>query len=172
MNTPTPQADALSKIDVALQVVADLCEGRKRWTMNIPARVDEDPDLVIAGALQAAREAISAQRVAETAEPQTDDAARDVLAERQRQITAEGWTPEHDDEHCSGELALAAGCYAISGGNYGKGIVPPIWPWGNDSWKPTYGRRDLVRAGALIIAEIERIDRAAIAASPTKEPTP
>jgi hypothetical protein len=28
-------------------------------------------------------------------------------------------------------------------------------------WKPTNRRRDLVKAGALILAEIERLDRAA-----------
>src|SRR5690606_333611 len=38
-------------------------------------------------------------------------AARDVLAERRRQIEAEGWTPGHDDKHAEG-LACAAACYA------------------------------------------------------------
>ncbi|MCM0757438.1 hypothetical protein M7775_02505, partial [Sporomusa sphaeroides DSM 2875] len=36
-----------------------------------------------------------------------------IAAERQRQISQEGWTPEHDDQHANGELALAAACYAI-----------------------------------------------------------
>ena len=39
-------------------------------------------------------------------------AVLDVAAERRRQIEAEGWTPEHDDEHSAGQLAGAAGCYA------------------------------------------------------------
>lgn len=39
----------------------------------------------------------------------------------------------------------------------------PFWPWQRKWWKPKDPRRDLVRAGALIIAEIERIDRAAVA---------
>ncbi|HGM7247685.1 TPA: hypothetical protein ACKQE9_006505, partial [Pseudomonas aeruginosa] len=34
----------------------------------------------------------------------------DVQAERRRQITAEGWTPEHDDEHADGQMARAAAC--------------------------------------------------------------
>ncbi|MBI7981269.1 hypothetical protein JEY27_31990, partial [Pseudomonas aeruginosa] len=38
--------------------------------------------------------------------------ARDVLAERQRQIRQEGFSPDHDAEHRGGELALAATCYA------------------------------------------------------------
>ncbi|MFF6478997.1 hypothetical protein ACET4O_30975, partial [Pseudomonas aeruginosa] len=32
----------------------------------------------------------------------------DVQEERRRQITAEGWTPEHDDEHSHGQMARAA----------------------------------------------------------------
>jgi hypothetical protein len=39
--------------------------------------------------------------------------AQDVLAERQRQISEEGWTPEHDDQHDGGEMAAAAGTYAL-----------------------------------------------------------
>lgn len=96
-------------------------------------------------------------------------AARDVLAERQRQISVEGWTPEHDDKHDAlGELADAASCYAK--GAYlpeqAKAIACPIfWPWDHSWWKPSTPRRDLVKAGALILAEIERLDRAAIAST-------
>lgn len=93
-------------------------------------------------------------------------AARDVLAERVRQISEEGWTPEHDDEHKEGTLALAACCYAMpvkelcSMHGSGTSVWRVLWPWDHDWWKPKGRRRDLVRAGALIIAEIERIDRA------------
>lgn len=89
-------------------------------------------------------------------------AATDVLAERQRQITAEGWTPGHDDEYEHGELADAAGCYALSSELFDCAGEPPRpWPWPDEWWKPTNRRRDLVKAGALILAEIERIDRTA-----------
>lgn len=90
-------------------------------------------------------------------------AARDVLCERQRQVSVEGYTTDHDDEHKASEMALAAGCYAVSSGSYGAGPdwPLPIWPWALEHWKPTFGRRDLVRAGALILAEVERLDRAA-----------
>jgi len=37
---------------------------------------------------------------------------------------------------------------------------PDVWPWGGFTWKPTTPRRDLVKAAALILAEIERLDRA------------
>lgn len=98
---------------------------------------------------------------------QLTTAARDVLAERQRQVTAEGWTTEHDDSHHTGEIALAAGCYAMYAHHpdyYGTGPrenrVPRMWPWAEKWWKQAPPRRMLVKAGALILAEIERIDRA------------
>lgn len=90
-------------------------------------------------------------------------AARDVLAERSRQRTVEGWTDAHDDwDHRHGELALAAAAYAEHSARFDELKVCPItWPWDSKSWKPKDRRRDLVRAAALIIAEIERLDRAA-----------
>ncbi|MBN0091232.1 hypothetical protein JTL65_31465, partial [Pseudomonas aeruginosa] len=41
----------------------------------------------------------------------------DVQAERRRQITAEGWTPDHDDLYCAAELPRAAAAYILSGAN-------------------------------------------------------
>lgn len=90
-------------------------------------------------------------------------ALADVMTERQRQINAEGWTPEHDDEHENNEMAFAAACYSLYAGNPypGQGYTPPEWPWDAEFWRPSTERRDLVKAGALILAEIERLDRAA-----------
>ena len=89
-------------------------------------------------------------------------AAADVLAERKRQVAAEGWAPGHDDEYEHGELADAAVCYALSSELFDCAGEPPRpWPWPDEWWKPTNRRRDLVKAGALILAEIERLDRAA-----------
>lgn len=92
------------------------------------------------------------------------NAARDVLAERRRQAEAEGWLPSHDDEHEGCELAMAAACYAGNAGGYSWIDGWPgenLWPWSRDHWKPSTARRDLVKAAALILAEIERLDRAA-----------
>ena len=89
-------------------------------------------------------------------------AARDVLSERQRQIEAEGWTLPHDDEHEDGQLAAAAASYAVASANPSAFIAPPaLWPWAGEWWKPSDRRRMLVKAGALVLAEIERLDRAA-----------
>lgn len=90
-------------------------------------------------------------------------AALDVIAERRRQIETEGWTAEHDDQHGEGQLATAAGCYVLYSDVYPlAGDPPPAWPWDDVWWKPKDYRRDLVRAAALIVAEIERLDRAAL----------
>ncbi|WP_254616614.1 hypothetical protein [Burkholderia metallica] len=88
------------------------------------------------------------------------DAARDVLAERARQINQENWTPEWDDQYRDHEMSCAAGCYAMYTLAYPAGDPPPAWPWAADWWKPTTHRRNLVKAGALILASIERLDRA------------
>ena len=85
----------------------------------------------------------------------------DVMRERTRQINEEGWTPAHDDQHAKGELATAAYCYVRWGGRL---FAPAEWPWSNQWWKPTDRRRDLVKAAALIVAEIERLDRAELRA--------
>ncbi|MCS7777270.1 hypothetical protein N0052_17640 [Pseudomonas aeruginosa] len=82
----------------------------------------------------------------------------DVQAERRRQITAEGWTPEHDDLYCAAELPRAAAAYILNGAN---DEAPAIWPFVAKWWKPRDSRSNYVRAGALILAEIERLDRAA-----------
>ncbi|EPV2316507.1 hypothetical protein V4W48_16970 [Pseudomonas aeruginosa] len=95
----------------------------------------------------------------------------DVQAERRRQVTAEGWTPEHDDAHSHGQMARAAACYALAGSsapNDGTAalLVSLAWPWDEQWWKPSTARRDLVKACALALAEIERLDRAGISQSP------
>ncbi|KWI49312.1 hypothetical protein WM06_21510 [Burkholderia cepacia] len=102
--------------------------------------------------------------------PEVTDAVVDVRAERRRQITEKGWTVEHDDEHVCGEIAALAAYYAMPAGvrdwpatdtGYGATLGQAILP---DGWSAKIGddrRRELVKAGALILAEIERLDRAA-----------
>lgn len=91
------------------------------------------------------------------------EATVDVLAERQRQKEVEGWTPEHDDEHNNGQLAVAAACYAVENSQRLAAKPPLSWPWDAHWWKPKGNRRNLIKAGALILAEIERLDRADLA---------
>ena len=90
-----------------------------------------------------------------------------IAAERKRQMEVEGWTPEHDDDEHGGEqLAAAASAYLLH--DLGvpvldHGAIPclnrRVWPWGFAWWKPKSYRKNLIRAGALIAAEIDRLDR-------------
>lgn len=108
--------------------------------------------------------------------PRISTAARDVLRERERQVSKEGWTTGHDDTHNRGELAAAAACYAMPESH--REMLPArrvkltyihkytyiperprLWPWSYRRWKPSDRRRNLIKAGALILAEIERLDR-------------
>lgn len=130
-----------------------------QWEVSIPAK-RLDRDVAFKELLQ------EIGRLRSAAPAAGDDlaaAARDVLAERQRQIGAEGWTPEHDDAYADEQLARAAVCYALPQGNYEIPEPPEFWPWDAAWWKPGERRRELIKAGALILAEIERLDRAAIA---------
>lgn len=109
------------------------------------------------------------------------DGATLIAAERRRQIDAEGWSPEHDDGHTLGELAAAGACYALLGTRWrdssalvgGQLIRHILWPWESEWFKPTdypdppwtadvhidKHVRDLVKSGALIAAEIDRLQR-------------
>jgi hypothetical protein len=106
-----------------------------------------------------------------------------IAAERRRQIEEEGWMPGHDDEHTDGEMAQAAVCYAApelvyvqrASANQVRFVDP--WPWwpkwdkrprnGNvvlannpENVSPDERIRQLVMSGALIAAEIDRLQRA------------
>lgn len=101
------------------------------------------------------------QRDSEQPAQALTDAARDVLAERQRQIEQKGWTPEHDDQHREYTLSGAAACYAAHTLAYPEGDPPSFWPFHQSWWKPSEDiRRNWIKAAALLLAEIERHDRA------------
>lgn len=89
-------------------------------------------------------------------------AIESIAVERARQVQKEGWTPDHDDAHDDEELAFAAVCYAQPRSAEQNEPPPMHWPWDESRWKPCPGdrRRELVKAGALIVAEIDRLDRA------------
>lgn len=83
-----------------------------------------------------------------------------LIKERERQLNEEGWTTEHDDTHIGYELSLAAGSY-IAPVFIDDNRIPVQWPWDKEWWKPSPDNKikELVKAGALIIAEIERLQR-------------
>lgn len=93
----------------------------------------------------------------------------DVAHERGRQVAAEGWSPEHDDQHTGYELASAAARYAEHASRPDKTRrdrerrgPTALHASQDEAWfKPKDRRRDLVRAAALLLAEIDRLDRLA-----------
>lgn len=100
-----------------------------------------------------------------------------IAEERKRQVEKEGWTQWHDALHTENEIAIAASIYAmperlrrmrrVPNALTQRGFInlPVNWPWHADWWKPTQHDRirELVKAGALIAAEIDRLN----AVSPT-----
>lgn len=86
-----------------------------------------------------------------------------IAEERQRQIEEEGWNEKHDDYQVEEELAFAAATYATPNGSrvYLHSGKPNTWLWEKEWWKPTPDNRikELVKAGALIAAEIDRLNR-------------
>ena len=82
-----------------------------------------------------------------------------IAAERERQVEVEGWTSGHDKAHRRGQLSDAAACYALAGKRK-DGDPVRYWPWDMHYWKPTPKDRvrELVKAGALIAAEIDRLN--------------
>lgn len=118
------------------------------------------------------------REAAQASAPPSGGAAREkggaamIAAERARQQSEEGWTPEHDDEHDAGELARAAEAYLFRYDDGARATMPGMWParWHSRYWKPSDDPvRNLVKAGALIAAEIDRLLRAAHAEAPREE---
>ena len=94
----------------------------------------------------------------------TSKAIIDVMNERDRQWNEEGFTGEHDDAaNADGQLVQAAEAYLahnnIPENERARVVSWSFWPWDPAWWKPKDRRKDLVRAAALIVAEIERMDR-------------
>lgn len=102
-----------------------------------------------------------------------------IADERRRQVEVENWTAQHDDEHTRGEMAIAAACYAWPAPRPLE--VKKAWPWHREWWKPAVSLstspeearncrvKDLVRAGALIAAEIDRLYRASRSSPPSEK---
>lgn len=90
-----------------------------------------------------------------------------IAAERARQIAEEGFDTGNDAGYVKEELIRAAICYLLvrsrlSGValSLGSTMFQHLWPFGREWWKPKSKREDLIRAGALIAAELDRMDDA------------
>lgn len=94
-----------------------------------------------------------------------------IAEERQRQIDVEGYSKEHDSQHKVSEFISAAGSYTHSAVMHalkeegatndaltnGIPFLKKSFVWGYDAFKPTNCLRDLIKAGALIAAAIDRL---------------
>lgn len=95
-----------------------------------------------------------------------------IHEERARQVGEEGYDAEHDDSHTGGELALAAKTYCDISQCQHSGLTVAVirdlmrighfasWPWPTEPPKLGSRLESLIKAGALIAAEIDRIKRA------------
>lgn len=110
----------------------------------------------------------------------TERVLQDLARERKRTVVVEGFGRAGDDAQPAGRLAMAAASYLVNWNAFmtvvrdqnvltsdemaealTNAIAPPgFWPLDPAWWKPHNDRSDLIRAGALIIAEVERLDRA------------
>jgi len=106
------------------------------------------------------------------AEPMQQSGISLFAEERFRQKVQEGFSAEHDDRHGHGELAMAAQAYIDTArkataaakenpaGDFWKSSPPAAWPWHWEDWKPSSDPlRNLVKAGALLAAEVDRLLR-------------
>lgn len=149
--------------DIARQKLTEEMGSEGRLTGDFPGAYDQMIQIARA-ALAEAPYGEPGGSLAEVINAWGSQGLRDIANERRRQIEVEGWTPAHDDAHSTGELARAAACYADPIYE-GRDRAPAKWPWADEWWKPKNRRQDLVRAGALINAEIDRLDRAALGPS-------
>jgi hypothetical protein len=92
----------------------------------------------------------------------------DVFAERKKQ-RGKGFTEQHDDKHKKFQLTEAAIAYCLATVNaqnfqgfkvnLGAAVPTAVWPWKLTEWNPKDTKQNLLRAAALIVAELERIKR-------------
>ena len=101
-----------------------------------------------------------------------------IAEERQRQIEVEGYDAQHDSHHSPCKLIQAADTYLesaeltlqskeFSPSNswhqtnlpFYRNEIKRNWPWEQESFKPTTDIRDLIKAGALIAAAIDRLQK-------------
>jgi hypothetical protein len=83
----------------------------------------------------------------------------EIARERERQISGEGYNYGHDDAHHTGDIARLACMYANPTRDLVYAAMEKYWGDVSDWLKHKTRRRDLIRAAALIVAEIERLDR-------------
>lgn len=91
--------------------------------------------------------------------PTVSRAAVDVMAERERH-DREGFTAAADDLRGDCDLALAGAAYVYSACRMEGAAPPDFWPFAPGSFHPSDRRQMLIKGMSLILAEVDKIDRA------------
>lgn len=81
-----------------------------------------------------------------------------IGAERLRQMSEEGWSIQHDDQH--GPVVLESAALSYRDAQDASSPQPAFWPWSAEWWKPKERQRNLERAGALYQAAADAAERA------------
>ena len=170
-NDATPASDALTVERVQwIRGVAAAHLGNNNSIYVVADEVRDLCDFYLAHAASGAGKGGERWHKAEGDQVKGRDAMKSgaelIADERNRQIKVEGWTPEHDDGHDLRELHRAAFCYCDPTLGEEPVFSTPRpredWPWDMRYWKPSEDPiRNLVKAGALIAAEIDRLQRSA-----------
>ena len=144
---------------------------------SLPTEDADRPDVYLAwaamprAALKSLLQSVNSPVSPDSSVPEGRDsmshAIKDVIAERERQRKEKGYTENRDDKYLPGVLNLAGAAYAVSVSFLpdAKRRAQRLWPWPdvgkymNPSQKEPRTAR--IKSAALIIAEVERIDRAA-----------
>lgn len=87
----------------------------------------------------------------------------EIRLRRERQVEHHRWSREHDDTHAHGELATAAIPYIQAANMTEFGLtreeLQVFWPWEGEFRLTDDRRENLLNAAALLVAELERMDR-------------
>lgn len=94
MNEVEQAKDAIKK---AQTVVSELCNGTRRWVMRVPAQLDDDPDIVIATALNLAKAVIEKSEDASLLPLSGEAATTDAASYIEAAEDLRAWLHEHID---------------------------------------------------------------------------
>ena len=161
-------AAALAVIEQATAVTAPAIIEQESATLAPPAAAMGDaaalaviePDAAAVDALDAG-EVDPVLILGAGAAPLFLQALREVGLERLRQVEVEGCTPARDDELTDYQLPRAAASYASNASGIPRHKALLYWPFQPATFKPSSRRTDYIKAAALLLAEVERLDRAA-----------
>lgn len=152
----TPAAEGAAAAPAAPAAPADPAANAEQPAAPA-APLDQPPADQLAPEQPAAAEDVGQILVVDSLSP----AFMDVLTERRRQVAEEGYSPESDAELTDYQLPRAAACYVLAASGVARHKVTLFWPFAQPMKVAEQRRRNLIKAAALILAELERLDREA-----------